>query len=170
MTSATKLESLLTHLKKEELVLYVDRHPESIQELIALSLEDKPPYSWRAAWLLESCLEQGDQKIEAHSSDFVKVLPLVSEQQQRCLLRLIQQLNLKETDISLLTDECIHIWKHTEHHAALRLNAMKCLLQVMETYPELKHEIAFLTEPHYMEGLTHGIRHSLNILLAKAGF
>ena len=43
------------------MLAYVKANPNEVEELIRLALADKQPYSWRAAWLLRSCLEKNSE-------------------------------------------------------------------------------------------------------------
>lgn len=42
----TRLEYILTHSYKEEMIAYIKNNPGETDELIKLSLGDKHPYSW----------------------------------------------------------------------------------------------------------------------------
>lgn len=48
----TPLEQILIKRYKSEMIAYIASHPEDFDELVNLAITDKPPYSWRAAWLL----------------------------------------------------------------------------------------------------------------------
>ena len=42
-----------------------------IEELIELAISDKQPYSWRPAWLLWSCMDENDQRVQKHIPDII---------------------------------------------------------------------------------------------------
>lgn len=54
----TKLEHILTNSYKADMISYLKSHPEDFDEAIKLAIADKQPYSWRAAWLLWSCMKK----------------------------------------------------------------------------------------------------------------
>ena len=56
----TALEKTLTSCYKHEMISFMENHPEAFDEAIQLTVSDKQPYSWRAAWLLLSCIEEND--------------------------------------------------------------------------------------------------------------
>ncbi|MCA4900327.1 MAG: hypothetical protein ACK514_02495 [Bacteroidota bacterium] len=62
----TKLEHLLTSSHKAEMIDYMESHPGDFTELIKLAIADKQPYSWRAAWLLWSCMDKNDKRVRKY--------------------------------------------------------------------------------------------------------
>jgi hypothetical protein len=52
----TALEWTLTNSYKADMISYLAAHPEDFEEVVKLAIADKQPYSWRAAWLLWSCM------------------------------------------------------------------------------------------------------------------
>jgi len=43
------LEKTLTSCYKEEMISFMNSHPEYFDEAVELAISDKQPYSWRAA-------------------------------------------------------------------------------------------------------------------------
>ena len=56
-STETDLEYKLTNSYKGDLISYIKVHQDSFPELIELAISNKQPYSWRAAWLLWSCMD-----------------------------------------------------------------------------------------------------------------
>jgi len=54
----TKLESVLTTSMKSATLSYIEDHPESKEELISLTISNKQPYAWKAAWYLGYLLKK----------------------------------------------------------------------------------------------------------------
>jgi len=48
------------------MISYLKSHPDDFEEIIKLAIVDKQPYSWRAAWLLWSCMDKNDQRIHKY--------------------------------------------------------------------------------------------------------
>ncbi|HOT89685.1 MAG TPA: hypothetical protein PKZ43_03525 [Bacteroidales bacterium] len=61
-----KLEYILTHSYKTDMISYLKSHPDDFEEIIRLAIADKQPYSLRAAWLLWSCMDKNDQRIHKY--------------------------------------------------------------------------------------------------------
>ncbi len=62
----TSLEHLLISSHKDEMIVYMVAHPEDFEEAIKLAISNKQPYSWRSAWLLWSCMEENDQRVQGY--------------------------------------------------------------------------------------------------------
>ena len=54
------LEHILTSSCEADMIFYIASHPEDFKEATKLAISNKQPYSWRAAWLLWSCMEEND--------------------------------------------------------------------------------------------------------------
>jgi len=62
MSKETRLEYALTHSHKNEMISFTKEHPEYYEEAIELAITDTQPYSWRAAWVLWSCISKNDSR------------------------------------------------------------------------------------------------------------
>lgn len=79
----TELEWILTNSYKADMILYLSAHPESFGEAIHLAITDKQPYSWRAAWLLWSCMEKNDRRIQEYVKTIIDTIADKNDEQQR---------------------------------------------------------------------------------------
>lgn len=61
---ASALENKLISTYKDEMILFLNNHPEYFNEAIQLAISDKQPFSWRAAFLLWSCIADNDKRIQ----------------------------------------------------------------------------------------------------------
>jgi hypothetical protein len=59
----TNREYTLKNSQKDDWNFYIRTHQEDFTELINLSISDKQPYSWRASWLLSSCMKKNDERV-----------------------------------------------------------------------------------------------------------
>lgn len=59
----------------------------------------------------------------------------------------------------------MEIWEQVGKIPSVRIFAFRLIVRIARKYPELKNEIAFLTQPHYTETLSPGIRNSVHKLL-----
>ena len=92
----TKLEHLLTNSHKAEMIAYMESHPGDFTEVIKLAIADKQPYSWRASWLLWSCMDKNDKRVSKYLKKIINILPERKDIQQRKLLMILQQMYLNE--------------------------------------------------------------------------
>lgn len=65
------LEYILTNTKKEDWIIYITLREKDFPELIKLSISNKQPYSWRASWLLSSCMDNNDPRVKKHIKKIV---------------------------------------------------------------------------------------------------
>jgi len=143
----------------------MENHPEFFEEAIELAIEDKQPYSWRAAWLLWSCMEENDQRVQKYIKKIVETLKTKDDSHQRELLKILLKMELSEEYESILFDHCMDIWEQINKPPAVRVNALKFIIKIAKKHPELKNEITFLTEDHYLESLSHGAKNSVSKLM-----
>jgi hypothetical protein len=164
----TAFEYLLTHTYKTDLTVHMSSHPGDFAELLQLALANKQPYSWRAAWLLWSCMEKNDPRLRKHVGSMVAALAERPDNQIRELLMILQKMEIPERYQGRLFDQCINIWGAVGKQPSVRCNAFKMLHAIVERHPELRKEITFLTEPRYMDSLSPGVRHSIRKLMAHS--
>jgi hypothetical protein len=161
------LENKLTNSYKEEMISFMNDHPEFFEEAIHLAISDKQPYSWRAAWLLWSCMEENDKRIQKYIKKIADSLVTKNDSHQRELLKILLKMELKDDLESKLFDHCMNIWENINKAPAVRINALKFIVKIAKNYPELAKEITFLTEDHYLESLSPGAKHSVSKLMRK---
>ncbi len=161
----TKLERVLTGSHKEEMISYLSAHPEDFEEAIKLAIADKQPYSWRAAWVLWSCVEENDIKLRNKVKDIIDVLPDRKDNQQRELLKILQMMEIDEEHEGLLFELCVTLWKDISNQASVRYNAFKLLVKFAQKYPELSSEISFLTGSQYVNSLSAGVKRCVSKMM-----
>ena len=71
------------------MIAYMETHPEAYEEAVQLAISDKQPYAWRAAWLLWSCLEENDRRVQKHVKEIVKSVKSKNDGHQRELLKIL---------------------------------------------------------------------------------
>lgn len=152
---------------KDEMISFMHAHPEYFEEAIELAIADKHPYSWRAAWLLWSCIEENDERIQKYIGNIVDTLETKDEGHQRELLKILLKLELNEEYESILFDHCMNIWEGINKSPSVRVNALKFIVKIAKRHPELVKEISFLTEDHYLESLSHGAKNSVSKLMKE---
>ncbi len=157
----TKLEHILTHSYKADMISYMKSHPEDFDEAISIAIADKQPYSWRAACLLWSCMDENDQRIRGHIERIIDILPTRSDNQLRELLIILQRMELNDDCEGKLFDICVNIWEKVGKQASVRYNAFKLMVKIVKRHPDLSKEIIFLTEPLYTDSLSDNVKKSI---------
>lgn len=156
----TALEKILTSCYKNEMISYMNSHPECFDEAVELALSDKQPYAWRAAFVLWSVIEENDQRIKKHINKIVKAIKDKNDGHQRELLKILLMMELDEKYEGVLFDMCMNIWEQISKAPAVRINALRLIAKIAVRHPELNKEISFLTQDHYLDSLSPGTRHS----------
>jgi len=157
----TELEYILTHSYKADMISYIKSHPENFEEAIKLAISDKQPYSWRAAWLLWSCMDKNDQRVHKYIDKIIDALPTKDDDQLRELLIILQRMELSGDQEGKLFDLCINTWENIGKQPSLRFNAFKLIVKIAKRHPDLSNEINFLTESHYMDSLSDTVKKSI---------
>ena len=160
----TKLEHLLTNSHKAEMIAYMESHPGDFTEIIKLAIADKQPYSWRASWLLWSCMDKNDKRLRSNIKKIIDILPKRKDNQQRELLMILQRMELNDEYEGQLFDTCTKIWEQTGKNASLRYNAFKTLVAIAKKHPDLSREIKTLTESYYTDTLSDSVKKSISKL------
>ena len=161
----TKLEWVLTNSYKKGMTDYMRAHHNEFPELIKLAIDDKQPYSWRAAWLLWSCIEENDEKLRDKVQTIIEVLPDRVYNQQRELLKILQMMEIDEDHEGLLFEQCVTLWKDVGNQASVRYNALKVLAKMAKKYPELTVEFSFLTRSQYTKMLSAGVKNCVSRIM-----
>jgi hypothetical protein len=150
----TKLEYILTNSHKAEMIAYMESNPKDFTEAIQLAIADKQPYSWRASWLLWSCMHKNDKRVSKYLKQIIDVLPERKDNQQRELLMIIQRMELNDEYEGQLFESCVEIWKQIGKNQSLRCNAFKILVTISKKHPSLIREINLLKESYYTHTLS----------------
>ncbi|MFP4369981.1 MAG: hypothetical protein ACLFR2_10405 [Candidatus Kapaibacterium sp.] len=157
----TSLERVLTTSYKEDMISYMKAHPSEFREALELALSDKQPYSWRSAWLLWSCMEENDPRFRKHITDILDSIKGKKDGHQRELLKILLNMELDEDREGILFNLCLDLWEKTDKRPSVRVTAFKGILKVVSKHPDLAREMAFLTQDHYLETLSPGVKRSV---------
>lgn len=158
-------EILAGRFNKEELAKLLNADREKFEQTIVIALDDMHPVSWRAAWMLYHTMEEQDSRLQPYLPQLINALNGKGDGHQRELLRVIGLLEITEEYEGILFDACMEIWEQVGKIPSVRIFAFRIITRIASKYPELKTEIGFLTQPHYTETLSPGIRNSVQKLL-----
>ena len=159
MTSA--LEEKLITSYKEEMISFLNDHPEYFDEAIQLAISDKQPFSWRAAFLLWSCMKENDKRVQRYIKQIVDSIKTKKDGHQRELLKILSKMEIKEKYEGKLFDVRMSLWEQIRKQPSIRMTALKFILKTAKKHPELKEEIVYLTQDHYLESLSPGVKNSI---------
>lgn len=161
----TALEHILISTYKADMISYIHAHPEDFEEAIKLAVSNKQPYSWRAASLLWSCMEINDRRIQKHVKNIIRAFEDKNDGHQRELLIILLKMELAKNYESVLFDKCMTIWENINKQPSVRLTALKFIVKIVKKHPELSKEILFLTQDHYLNTLSPGVKNSIHKMI-----
>ncbi len=153
---------------KEQMILFLKTHPDQFVEALELAISDKQPYSWRSAWLLWSCIEENDIRVQKYIDAILKVMPEKKDGHLRELIKILSIMELDEDQEGLLFNICMNVWESINKGPSVRYNALVFILKIAKRHPELKGEIAFITQDQYLDTLSPGIKNSIIRMVRKA--
>ncbi len=162
----TPLEHVLMAFHKQEMIAWLETHPESFAEAVYLAVADKQPYSWRAAWLLWSCMEDDDPRIRPFISGMIECLEDKRDGHQRELLKILYRMDISEAQEGLIFNLCMNVWEKVGKAPSVRHNAFRMIVRIASKYPDLSNEIALITQHHYLETLSPGVRRAVLKMIA----
>lgn len=163
----TALEHILTSTYKDEMIAYLKNHPDEFDEAVKLATSNKHPYSWRAAWLLWSCIEKNDPRIQKEMKNIINALNIDNDGQKRELLHILLLTDVNAKYEGRLFDKCISIWEDITKAPGVRMIAFRIIYNILKKHPELVHEMAYLVQDHYLDTMSPGIKHSITKLLKE---
>ncbi len=162
---STEFERILIFTHKEERERIMLTHPEYIDEAVELTLANRHPFSWRAAWVLNKYMEENDQRVKPYIDRLIQCLDTSFDGYQRELLKVLLRVELNEEQEGYLYTICETIWKQVNKQPAVRFYAIKHILKIAGNHPDLLQEARLLLENRYLDSLTPGVRKSLNKIL-----
>ena len=157
----TALEQILTSTYKDGMISYLAAHPEDFEEAIKLAISDKQPYSWRASWLLWSCMEENDPRIKGYVKDIIDTISEKPDSQQRELLMILQKMDLNKEYEGLLFSHCVTLWESINKTPSIRHKAFAMIVKIAKKHPGLYNEVLFLTRSQFMNTLSPGVKRSI---------
>lgn len=144
-------KSLLTNFpsgaEKDFFIGEVGQSEEKFQTLLELTLHEKDPLAWRAAWILDGSDEQHPGLASGSVSTIIRRLPqLESKGALRSLLRLLCRYDIAEDDQGMLVDLCFSYMVSELYPVAVKVHAMQIIYMHTLIYPELKDELVTVIE------------------------
>ena len=155
----TPLEAVLMNAYKEVMLKFMEDNPESFSELVQLSLTDRQPYAWRATWLLGAIMEDNDIRLLEYIPKMMNVISHNKKDgHQRDMLRILSRMVLDDEQEGHYFDACVSLWEQIGKIPSVRYTALKGIVETAKKYPELIEEVKLLTQNHYLDELSPGIK------------
>lgn len=133
-----------------------------------IAISDADPQGWRAAWILFHAGNKNDPRIIPFIDQIIEAIPDRNEGHQRELIKLLGLTNLSEDQEGPMVDICISLWETPSKIPSVRYMAFKFLVRMAKKYPELKNELDFFTQAHYLDSLTPGVQKSIQKLMRES--
>ncbi|MBK7105625.1 MAG: hypothetical protein IPH62_10115 [Ignavibacteriae bacterium] len=152
---------------KDELIKFLKSHPQYFDEAITLAISDKQPYSWRSAFLLFDCMDENDLRIQKHIKTIVNSIDNKKDGHQRELLKILLKMDIKEKYEGQIFNICMNLWEQINKAPSVRITAFKFILKIAKKHKELSEEIVFITQDHYLQTLSPGIKCSVEKLVLE---
>jgi hypothetical protein len=165
MKAADLQQHFHTGFDREKLTSAIHESDELFQETLHLALSNKQPAAWRAAWILFHASKTEDPRLVPHVQAILDALTGKKDGHQRELLKILKRMALNEHEEGQLFDFCIRLWEQPSKQPALRYHAFLFIIRTLDKYPELTHELHFLSQQHYLDPLSPGIRKSLERII-----
>lgn len=161
------LEQKLLTSYKEEMIAFLNAHPEYFDEAIKLAVGNEDKLCWRAAFLLWGSMEENDPRIKKHINKIIKVIPEKKDGHQRELIKILSKMKLNEDQEGKVFNICVDLWEQLDKVPSIRHTAFKVIMATARKYPELSEEISVITQNHYLETLSPGVRHSILRMISE---
>ncbi len=143
------------------MIAFIKSDDKYFVEAIELAITNKQPFSWRAAWLLWSCMENNDKRIQDYLTKIIDSIASKRDGQQRDLLKILLKMELNEEQEAYLFDVCVTLWEKINKKPSVRITAFKFIIKIAKKHPDLFNEITFLTQNHYLDSLSNGVKKSV---------
>jgi hypothetical protein len=158
-------ERLQGRFRKEDMVSLINQDPSCFAETIEIALGNQPLISWRAAWVLYHSMEENDPRLRPQLPILIEAIKGKTDGHQREILRIIERLDIPEEHEGVLFDTCMNIWEQVGKIPSVRVFAFRIIYRIARKYPELSNEIKYITQTHYTETLSPGIRNSVERMI-----
>ncbi len=151
---------IINRFSKIEVVNQICSDSKMFDSVVMYAFSDEQPISWRAAWLLNHCMAKNDSRILPFVKNFIDAINDKKDGHQRELLKILEKLSISDEHEGYLFDSAMTIWEAIGKSPSVRIKAFDTLARIAKKYPELKNELKFLAESHYLDSLSPGIRKS----------
>lgn len=161
MDTVPLLEVLNSRFNKEVFMKSLNESSNRFKEAIQITLSDYQPQSWRAAWIINHSTNKNDERLQPFVVQFTSILLTKEDGHQREILKILLKMEIPEDLEGVLFDKSVTIWEDVAKSPSVRMIAFKVIVKIATHYPEMKNEISFLVQDHYLDSLSPGIKNSM---------
>lgn len=158
----TGLEHILVEAYKEEMVDYLNAHPEDFPAAVALAIGDRPRYAWRAAWLVGNGMETHDPRLRKGVDRLIAAMPGKPDGHWRELMKIVLRMQLNDEQEGRLFEMALQHWQDPEKQSSVRWMSFRFMADMVKKYPELAAEVKLVLRPDLVDPLSPGIRRSVS--------
>ncbi len=145
-----QLEAELSRKNTDFIVHIAGNDPGHFHQLMQILLENKEPYSSRAAWVIDVICEKNIQSAKAYIPMMIRLLPKCSHNgTRRHILRILEKSNIPEDISGELIDYCFQAITDTRVPVAIKVFSMQIIANYTKKYPELKFELRSIIEDQW---------------------
>lgn len=161
-----ELEFLLANRSsRKSLFSILDSDENQFENAFRIAIRGNQPQAWRATWLINQYMDKNDERINNKIKTIFTNIKFCADGHQREWLKVLEKMKLNEDNDGRLFDICITIWEDINKSPSVRIVAFRSIVKIVKKYPELIDEITHLTDTHYTESLSSGIKNSFNRLV-----
>ena len=131
-----------------------------IDSLVGIGISNDKDVAWRAIWIIQALCTFNDERLQVHTDDLLDAIKDKPDGHQRELLKLLGKIQLNETQEGKLYEHCADIWVAVRKSPSVRITALKHLATIVSKYPDLRNELQYFADTHYLDSLSPGIRKS----------
>ena len=135
-------------------------------EVLEESVKDNK-ISPRSTYMLFHLMSYNDLRLRGKVDEFIKAIENKPDGQQRDFVRILLNMEINEDQEGEIYSICIELWTNTFKKPATRYLAFQFIFKTAKKYPELKQDIKLLTDQHYLDSLSRGVKHSVNKILKQ---
>lgn len=129
-------------LERELFIAEVGASEKKFKSVLDISLHEKDPLAWRAAWIFDGSDEKNPGLAREFISSIARSLPVIeSKGCLRSLLRLLCRYDIAEEHQGRLIDLCFKYQVSELYPVAVKVHAMQIIYNHALIYPELKEEL-----------------------------
>lgn len=160
-----KLEEVLTSYHKEDMIAMIKKH-DLFEEVLTESILSNN-ISPRAAYMLFHLMSKNDSRLINNLESIINSIEGKTDGQQRDLVRVLLNMDLNKDQEGKTYDLCTKLWTNTFKKPATRYLGLKFIFETAKKYSELKEDFKLLTDEHYVDSLSHGVKHSVKKMIAN---
>ena len=143
-----ELQEIIHSWENMPLVIsYISEHPDSMNILLDIAMDDTQPKNWRAMYLVDQIHDKHPELVLPYFPKMTKFLLVTkNSSKKRHLLRLISSHNIPEEDMALLLDFSIQEFTNAAEPIAVRVYGMQILYNIALKEPDFAGELIDLIE------------------------